>query len=45
LGDTFAFFAEGRWDSAEDELTDDFEGLGDIDLAGQQISAGVSWRF
>ncbi len=45
LGSSLAFFAEGRWDSADDELSDDFEGLGDIDVAGQQISAGISWRF
>ncbi len=45
LGDTFSFFAEGRWDSVEDELSSDFEGLGDIDLGGRQISAGLGWRF
>lgn len=45
IGDTWSVFAEGRWDSADDELTGDFEGLGDIDLAGRQLSAGLSLRF
>lgn len=40
-----ALFAEGKWTSAEDELDEDFEGFGDIDLSGQRISAGISWRF
>ncbi len=45
IGDTISVFAEGRWDSADDELEDDFTGLGNIDLAGRQIAAGLSWRF
>jgi len=45
LGDTWSVFAEGRWDSAEDDLAGDFEGLGQIDLAGKQIAAGFAWRF
>ena len=45
LGDTWSVFAEGRWDSADDDLTDDFEGLGEIDLAGRQIAGGFAWRF
>jgi outer membrane protein W len=45
LGSSWSLFAEGRWDSAEDDLADDFEGLGKIDLGGRQISAGLSWRF
>lgn len=45
LGDAWSVFAEGRWDSADDDLADDFEGLGTIDLAGRQIAAGFSWRF
>lgn len=40
-----ALFAEGKWTSAEDELDEDLENLGDIDLSGQRISAGVSWSF
>ncbi len=45
IGDTASVFAEGRWDSADDELGDDFDGLGTIDLSGRQLSAGFSWRF
>ena len=39
------FFAEGRWHDVEDELGDDFEGFGKLDLSGRQASAGVSFRF
>ena len=45
LGSSWSVFAEGRWDSVDDELGDDFQGLGDIDLSGQQIAAGFSWSF
>ncbi|MCZ6727993.1 MAG: hypothetical protein O7A98_11650 [Acidobacteria bacterium] len=45
VGDSWSVFAEARWDSADDELTGDFQGLGDLDLAGRQIAAGISWRF
>ena len=45
LGNTWSIFAEGRWDSADDDLTGDFEGLGEIDLAGRQVAAGFAWRF
>lgn len=45
LGDTISVFAEGRWESASDDLSDDFEGLGEIDLGGTQISAGLAWHF
>ncbi|MDH3402650.1 MAG: hypothetical protein OES32_00575 [Acidobacteriota bacterium] len=45
LGAEFSFFAEGRWDSADDALSGDFEGLGDIDLGGRQLAAGLSWQF
>lgn len=40
-----ALFAEGKWTSVEDELDEDLENLGDIDLSGQRISAGLSWSF
>jgi opacity protein-like surface antigen len=40
-----AFFAEGRWQYAEDELQDDFEGFGDLDLGGRDLAAGITWRF
>jgi hypothetical protein len=45
ITDSFAIFAEGRWDSADDELEDDFDDLGSIDLAGRQLAAGLSWRW
>lgn len=40
-----SLFAEGRWTQAEDELSDDLEGLGDIDLSGREFAAGISWNL
>jgi hypothetical protein len=46
IGPWFAFFAEGRWDRAEeDDLGDDFEGLGTLDLSGRRIMGGFAWAF
>jgi opacity protein-like surface antigen len=45
VSDNIAVFAEGRWDSADDELDGDFDGLGSIDLAGRQLAAGLSFRW
>lgn len=45
LGDQFSLFGEARWDRAEDELAGDFRGLGDLDLSGRQLTAGLSFRF
>lgn len=45
LGPYFSLFAEGRWDRAEDELGDDFEGFGDIDLSGRRVMGGLAWKF
>lgn len=45
VSDGIAIFAEGRWDSADDELDGDFDGLGTIDLAGRQLAGGVSFRW
>lgn len=45
VGPQWSLFAEGRWHNAEDELSGDFTGLGDLDLSGRQISGGASWRF
>ena len=45
LGHSFSFFAEGRWHEVNDDLEDDFEGLGELDLSGRELAAGVSWRF
>lgn len=45
VSQNLALFAEGRWHRAEDELSDDFDGLGDIDLGGREISAGLAFTF
>jgi hypothetical protein len=45
VGPSFALFAEGRWHNAEDELSDDFEDFGDLDLSGREITGGISWTF
>jgi hypothetical protein len=45
VGPYFAFFAEGRWDQAEDDLGDDFEDFGTIDLSGHKLMGGVTWSF
>lgn len=45
LGNSWAIFAEGRYHDAEDDLNDDFEDFGKIDLAATEYSAGVSLRF
>jgi hypothetical protein len=36
---------EGRWSDADDELKDDFGGLGKIELGGVSVHGGVSLRF
>lgn len=40
-----SLFAEGRWTKVDDELDEDFEGFGDIDLSGREVSFGVSWKL
>jgi opacity protein-like surface antigen len=45
VGDQFSVFAEVRWDRVDDELGSDFRGLGDLDLSGRQITAGVAFGF
>jgi opacity protein-like surface antigen len=40
-----SLFAEGRWTQVDDELDDDFEGFGKIDLSGRQASFGISWNL
>ena len=45
LGPRWDFFVEGRWSDVEDELSGDFDGLGDIDLGGRSIQGGVGWKF
>ncbi len=45
LGRMTNLLFEGRVSSATDELSEDFAGLGDIELGGTSIYAGVSFRF
>lgn len=40
-----SIFGEGRWSRAEDELSDDFEDFGDIDLSGRTFLVGLSWNL
>lgn len=40
-----AIFVEGRWQDAHANLSGDFSGLGNLDLAGFYATVGVSWRF
>lgn len=40
-----SLFAEGRWTRADDELSEDFEGHGDIDLSGREFAAGISFNL
>jgi hypothetical protein len=41
----FSIFAEGRWTEVDDDLSDDFEGFGKIDIGGREIAAGLSWNL
>jgi hypothetical protein len=45
IGPHWSMFAEGRWQEVEEDLNDDFEGLGDLDLSGLQIFGGFGWNF
>lgn len=45
ITDQVGVFGEARWDWASDELEDDFNGFGEIDLSGGQLVGGVSFRF
>ena len=45
VGPYFSLFGEARWDNAEDELGEDFDGFGDLDLSGRRVMGGVSWSF
>jgi opacity protein-like surface antigen len=42
---SLSIFGEGRWDQADDELSDGFEGFGDIDLSGRTFRVGLSWNL
>ena len=41
----WSVYAEARWQRAEDDLSEDFAGLGELDLSGRSYSAGISWSF
>ena len=45
LGNSFSLFAESRWTELEDDLSGDFEGLGNLDLGGNTIAFGAGWRL
>ncbi len=40
-----SIYAEGRWTQVDDDLSDDFEGFGKIDLSGREVAAGISWNL
>lgn len=40
-----SLFIESRWHEASDELADDFDGFGTLDLSGRDLSFGLAWRF
>jgi len=45
LGPRWDFFIEGRWSEAEDDLSGDFDGLGELDLGGRSVEGGFGWKF
>lgn len=45
LGRNWSIFGEARWHRAEDDLEDDFDGFGELDLSSQEIAGGFSWSF
>ena len=45
INPSFGLFAEARWHRADDELSDDFEDFGELDLSGREITGGFSWTF
>ena len=45
LSNGLSIFAEGRWLRADDELDEDFEDFGTLDLSGRDMRAGIAWRF
>jgi opacity protein-like surface antigen len=40
-----SIFAEGRWTRVDDDLSDDLENLGKLDLGGREFAAGLSWNL
>lgn len=45
LGQDWSLYVEARWQDAEDQLEDDFDGFGSLDLSSQTLSAGLAWTF
>lgn len=45
IGQRFGLFAEARWRRADDELDEDFAGLGTVDLSGRSVGVGLSVSF
>lgn len=41
----WSFLAEYRQHDADDSLSGDFEGFGDLDLSGTEMSGGFAWTF
>lgn len=45
VGDSWTIFVQGRWQYADDTLSNDFVDLGRLDLSGRELTAGFSWEF
>jgi opacity protein-like surface antigen len=45
LAESWRVFAEGRWSEMEDDLSGDFEGLGNLDLGGSTLAFGVGFTL
>lgn len=41
----WSFLAEYREHDADDDLSGDFEGFGELDLSGEELSGGFVWTF
>ena len=45
LGPRLAVFGEYNWTYARTDLTTDFVSFGEIDLGGEELALGLSFRF
>ncbi len=45
LGRSWSIYADARWERAKDDLGDDLDGLGELDLSSRTISFGTSFSF
>ncbi len=46
ITDRVSLYAEGRWTTAKDDLSGDFESFGgEIDLSGREYAFGISWNM